>query len=141
MTAPTEIRAAVLRWLVRNGNPVRSAGLDVYERMGMQMHLSGERRMLEGLESRRGARGGGKRAYGIFMRWLEEVPETGCELMFERCSWEDASWSTWNSFDETGWTEYGVDVEVWCRCGKIAGAVWRYEGSWGDLLRGITEEA
>lgn len=134
-----EIRRAVLGWLVAHGEPLRGARgeltFDVYERAGMQLHLSGNRRILEPWALR-----GMSRAREVIGRWLEGVPEGGCELMFERCSLEDSYWTEYNSYDESVRTETGIDMQVFCTCGRIAGAVWRYEGSWGGVLRGITEE-
>jgi hypothetical protein len=126
------IRGVVLTWLVRNGEPLRAADRDAVERIGMQIHVAGDRRLASGAST--------AHQREVFARWLDGVPDGGCELMFEQMAWEETSWTVYSSFDESVSQEHSINVSVFCRCGRIAGVTWRYEGTWGELIRGITED-
>jgi len=63
-----------------------------------------------------------------------------CHPDYEACTYEDSGWSEFaGTFAEPQFQDrQGIDLCVTCACGKIAGRHWRYEGTHGDLLRGIT---
>lgn len=65
---------------------------------------------------------------------------TICGTDITRSSWEDSEWSEFcGTFAEPPFEQRrGVDAVVYCNCGQISGRRWRYTGSYGELLKGIT---
>lgn len=54
--------------------------------------------------------------------------------------WEDKDWQEFaGTFAEYGdQFRHGIDAVVTCKCGRVTYRTFRYTGSHGDLLRGIT---
>jgi hypothetical protein len=131
-----EFQEAVLRFIVREGSPIdergsRYRGSHHPDWLGIGAHLNTPGYIRAGAWT--------ARQREIVAEWTAGLGEgTGCELDFEQMSWSNSSWTTWDSFDESMGRATGVDATVFCRCGRIAGVVWRWEGGLARLIRGVT---
>jgi hypothetical protein len=132
-----EFRRTLMEWVVREGEPVdeggsRYTGSHHPDWLGLGAHLNQPAYI-------RQARYPTAHQRSVIAEWTAGTPDDGCELQFGAMSWSDSSWTTWDSFAEDAERRTGVDVRVFCVCGRIAGVMWRWEGGYAELLRGITE--
>jgi hypothetical protein len=130
-----EFREAVLRYIVREGSPIdeRASCYSDYHHpdwLGIGAHLNMPEYIRQGRYLT-----GHQRA--VIADWSEGTGE-GCELDFERMSWSGGEWTRWGGTMGEDERVECVDATVWCRCGRIAGIVWRWNGGMAELMRGIT---
>lgn len=63
-----------------------------------------------------------------------------CSPRYEGCTWADAEWTEFRGTFADDNECSGLQAIITCACAEIAGRAWRYRGSYGDLIRGITGE-
>ena len=133
-----EFRAAVLQWVVEHGAPVdeRGSRYSDYHHpdwLGLGAHLN-----IPGYI--RAAGGATMHQRAVVQEWSEGLAEgEGCGLDLERMSWSAGVTDKWGGTMGEDERVEVVDVVVWCRCEKVAGVTWRWEGGMAELLRGITD--
>jgi hypothetical protein len=78
---------------------------------------------------------------GVVAEWTQGLETgVGCEVDWERCDWTDAVWTEWGGSFAEDERVNGIEARIWCACGRVAGVMWRWEGSYAELLRAITSD-
>lgn len=128
---------ALLRFVVREGGPIDERGSWYTgnghpDWLGLGAHLNTPGYI------RKGAATEHQRA--VVRDWTAGLGEDeGCPLDLGRMSWRDSSWTEFAGTFEEDVRVSGIDAVVWCRCGRVGGITWRWEGGLAELIRGITE--
>lgn len=64
----------------------------------------------------------------------------GCAPDWRTATWEDVTWTEFQgTFYEGDESVTGVNVTASCMCGQYTNRVWRYQGSYAELLTKITD--
>lgn len=65
---------------------------------------------------------------------------TGCEIG-ELTRWNESEWWEWGGTFDPDIRKQGIDLRLFCKCGEIAGRVFRYDEGYAALIRGLTDDA
>lgn len=88
-----------------------------------------------------------KDSQGSYDSWWQDYSRAGskvrthlgnCEVDAPRSAWKDGNWSTFNGTGEPDRYETGIEAEITCRCGQVAGRRFRYDDGYAALIRAIT---
>jgi hypothetical protein len=136
MSWQEEFREAVLRFVVERGEPVDPVNGSHYSRyhhpdwLGLGAHLNTPSYIREGAHT--------VRQRETVRTWTAGLGAEGCPLDLERMSWRDATWTEFaGTFSEDERCS-GIDADVWCACGRVAGVAWRWGGGYAELLKAVT---
>jgi len=91
--------------------------------------------------------GHGRGTYHMYQDYAKDYSDFGlamhvneCGLDLPKSTYVDMDWYEFDgTFAEQPWGHReGTDAVVHCRCGKVAGRHWRYEGGLAALIKGVT---
>lgn len=63
-----------------------------------------------------------------------------CQSAYSSCTWDDDEWTEFAGTFADDRNCTGLKAIITCACGTVAGRMWRYRGSYAELIRGLTDE-